>query len=186
MKLPKYLLLTVAAWILATAPCRAAYDIFLQTDTPVIAGDSTASGFAGAWELLSFSHGVTLPITGVGANRSVGISEFSDVAVAKFLDKSSVLVLLKVAEGSPIGKVTVTFRKAGPTGANYTFYQVVLENVLVSSMQQGGSAGSDDRLTESIAFNFNKITWTYYPVSQDGKVGTPITKSWDRTTKSGP
>ena len=178
MQLKKYLCLVFALSALLIAQARAQYSIFLETDGPPIKGDSNALGFEDAWVLSSFSHGVSLPIEGAGNNRSVGQSQFTDVGVAKFLDRASVLALLKAADGTPIEQVTISFAETSPK--RYTFYKIVLENVLISSISQGGSTGAT-KVSESLSLNFTKITWSYFPQKPDGTPDAPITGSWDLT-----
>ncbi len=175
-----FLISIVAASFFFAGECRAAFTIFLQTENPVIDGDGVAAGFANAWQISSFSQGITLPITGAGGDRQVGTSQFSDFAVVKFLDRASALMLFNVASGASIGKVTITFQTVG--AKPYTAYKVVLENVLASSIAQETSPTSaTNGVTETVKFNFTRITWSYYPQTASGSVGPPITTSWDLT-----
>jgi type VI protein secretion system component Hcp len=121
------------AFFLARPDCRA-YAIYLTTENPVIAGEETAKGYENSWRVFSFSTGVSN--TSV-AGQPPSPPNFQDVAIAKFLDKASVLVLLNTAQGAPIGKVNIFLvRETAPI---FVAYKIVLENVTISSISQ--SAG---------------------------------------------
>ena len=63
---------------------------------------------------------------------------------------------------------------------NAVVYEIKLEDVFFSSVQQSGSSGGDDRPTESVSFAYGKITWKYFPPT-----GSPITAFWDVRSNTG-
>ena len=72
-------------------------------------------------------------------------------------------------------QVVLTGEVSGKKGQK--FLEIKMEDVLISSFQQGGSSG--EYPTESVSMNFSKIVFTYYPVNPDGSLGTPVSGGWD-------
>ena len=66
-------------------------DVILMKMDPAIPGTSTMDKFAQQIELLSFSHGVAMQITGDVSNteRTSGKPNHQDFTVTKYLDQSS-------------------------------------------------------------------------------------------------
>jgi type VI secretion system Hcp family effector len=173
-------LLAIAGLFCTAVSARAGFQIYLQTEDPVIQGEVTAKAFPNAWQLLSFSQGITVPSDGsAGGGGGTAVNpEFSDVAVAKFVDKASALLLLRAAQGGRIGRVTISFYNE--TTPLYTAYKIVLEDAYISEIsQQSGDLLSPHPVNEAVKVNFRRITWTYTPLNSNGSLGTPITTSWD-------
>ena len=66
--------------------------------------------------------------------------------------------MLACATGAHIPSAILTFRKAG--GSQFEFLKIKLNDVLVSSFQNGGSA-DDDLPTDQGSLNFVKIDFLY-------------------------
>jgi type VI secretion system secreted protein Hcp len=178
MHLTRLLTVGALAFTLATA---SADNIYLRTESPVIPGESVAAGYADHWVLTSFKHEISRPSAASGGGSYP--ANFVPVAVAKFLDRASVLLLLKVADGSVIGKVHIYQVAPLDSGKTYERYTIVLEDVIVRSMSQT-LPSTNTPLNEEVTFEFQKITWTYRPQNANGSLGTPITRTWDRGTNT--
>jgi type VI secretion system secreted protein Hcp len=150
----------------------AAVDYFLKVDG--IDGESTNSRHGGEIEIESFSWGATQSGTSTGGGGA-GKVIFQDIHFTKILDKASPKLMLATATGEHIKEVVLTGEVSGKKGQK--FLEIKMEDVIISSFQQGGSAG--DYPTESISMNFSKIVFTYYPVNPDGSLGAPISGGWD-------
>ena len=76
-------------------------DVILMKFDPDIPGTSTLDQYARQIELLSFSHGVAMQMTGDISNteRAARRPSHQDFTVTKYLDKSSVVVF----RSSPAG-----------------------------------------------------------------------------------
>ena len=68
-----------------------------------------------------------------------GKASFSDLSFTKSLDKSSPQLYLHCAQSKPIRSAVLTLRKSG--GNQNEFYTITLTDVLISSVQTGGTAG---------------------------------------------
>jgi type VI secretion system secreted protein Hcp len=169
-------MIALAAVLVSPFTARAAgFDAFLEIDG--IEGESTKPGHVGEIDIESFSWSVKKTNAAAGPT----LSEF---VIAKKVDKSSPKLFEACAQGQPIPTVTLTCRKAGTTQPQY--YTVTFEECLVSSYQSGGSSG-DDRPTESISFNYTKITFTYQPQDANGvPTGPPVIGRWPPGTPGTP
>jgi type VI secretion system secreted protein Hcp len=172
------LLGALTAILLAALPIQAASDYLLVLDG--IPGESTDARYPAAIEIESFSFGVSQSGTIIGGGGGAGKATFSDMAIMKRLDKSSPLLYLNCAQGKHLDTATVILRKAGEKPFEYLV--VKMTDVLISSVQTSGSAGSDTP-TESLSLNFAKIEISYMRQKPDG--GTETTKTgWDMTTNT--
>lgn len=66
-------------------------DVLLMKTDPEIPGTSSLDKFAGQIELLSFSHGVAMQITGdiSSTERTVGKPNHQDFTITKYLDQAT-------------------------------------------------------------------------------------------------
>jgi type VI secretion system secreted protein Hcp len=68
-------------------------------------------------------------------------------------------------------------RKAG--GKAEEFYKITLNDVLVSSFQQGGSTGGEPVPTEQMSLNFQKIRMDYSLQNAKGTTGGTFSAAYD-------
>jgi len=158
--------------------------MFLKLDT--IEGESTDSKHKGEIEILSYSFGLANPPTGGSDSGGAGSGKasFQDFHFVSRTQKSSPTLFQASATGSHFKQALITVRKAG--GGQQEFLKITLNEVLVTSFQQGGTADSADTTpTESISLNFAKVTVVYSQVQANGSLGDGITGTWDRTTTTG-
>jgi type VI secretion system secreted protein Hcp len=157
----------------------AAVDYFLKIDG--VDGESTDDKHKGEIELESFSFGMTnsgsFSSGGGGGSGKVIVQDFHFV---KKVDKSSAKLLTACCTGEHLKTATLTCRKAGKD--QQEFLKIVLSPVLVSSFQDGGSAGSDIIPMDQVALNFGKIEFKYKEQKPDGTLGGEIVGGWDVTT----
>ena len=144
--------------------------IFLKVDG--VQGESSDAQHPGEIDVKSFHiKAINTPGT-AGGGGSAGKVAFSQAEFTKSYDKSSPQLLQKVANGAHIKTVSFTFRRAGGAGENFLVYK--LDDVLVSSYEQGGDTGVSP-LLEHVGLTFSKIVATYTPVA-----GPPlVTAGWD-------
>jgi len=175
--LSKFLLplATVGSLTVAPLPAMAAVDMYLELDG--IQGESVASKYAGAIDVLAWSNGLSNPASfQAGAGGGSGKASFQDMSITKYLDSASPYLLLYTSTGQHIDSATLTVRRGSET--NPLYFKVELKNIIVTSVSSGGSGG-EDRLTENISLNFSEIRWTYYPIDARGNATTPITVGYN-------
>jgi type VI secretion system secreted protein Hcp len=142
-------------------------DYFLKIDG--IPGESRDSKHAGTIEIESFSWSLTNtgspgpPGAGPGAGK-VSLQDFHFVAR---ISAASPKLMLSCATGEHLKQAVLTARKAG--GAQQDFFTVKMSDILISSFQQGGSAG-DVVPTDSFSLNFAAIQLAVTSESEKGIV----------------
>ncbi len=149
-------------------------DYFLKVDG--IDGESASDRHKNEIDVESFSWGAAQSGAGAtGGGGGAGKVSFQDFHFTMRLNKASPKLMLACATGEHIKEVVLTGEVSGKKGQK--FLEIKMEDVLVSSFQQGSSAS--EYPTESVSMNFTKITFTYYPVNPDGSLGAPISGGWD-------
>lgn len=152
-----------------------AVDMFLKLDG--IKGESKDHKHSGEIDIYSFSWGLSQ--TGsmhVGGGGGAGKVSVHDVSITKRLDKASCDLMLLCCNGKHIKEGLVTVRKAGEKPVEYL--KIKLTDILVSSVQPGGSGGADD-VMESLSLNFAKFEVEYYEQKADGSGNKAGNMGWD-------
>jgi type VI secretion system secreted protein Hcp len=93
------------------------------------------------------------------------------------MNKATPKLMLACASGEHIKKAELVCRKAGKEQQEYL--KIVLSDVLVSSYQTGGSAGSSVVPMDQISLNFAKIEFEYKPQKADGTLDAAAKSGWD-------
>jgi type VI secretion system secreted protein Hcp len=140
--------------------------VFLKLDG--IPGESTDPSHPGEIDVKSFAFGAK--------NSSVlggpGKVTFSSISFTKAYDKSSPLLLQRVATGQRIAQATFSFRRSGRNGDGFLVYK--FQDLGVNEYQQGGDTGVSP-LLEHVVLDFAKVQVSYLPVA-----GPPlVTAGWD-------
>jgi type VI secretion system secreted protein Hcp len=116
----------------------------------------TTSAGTGMFSALTWSFGASQPTgTTTGGGGATGRANMTDVTVSKRTDSCSPVLLGDVALGKHIPRVTIVQQDNNRDDV----FSVVLQDVIISSYQLSGSQ-SDEVPSESISFNFAKITIT--------------------------
>lgn len=133
--------------------------IFLKIDG--VKGESTDSNHKDEIELLSYSHGVSQPISAVASTSggaTSGRCNHTDLSVSKLLDVASPVLNQLCCTGKHIDSIVLTIRRSdGDKSIPYMVYK--LTDTVISSVSIGGS--SDQVPVETVTFNYSKIEWEY-------------------------
>ncbi len=163
-----------------------AFDCFLKIDG--VPGESTDDKHSDWIELMSYSHGVSQPSSGAassGGARSAERCDHDDYSVVKSIDKASPKLALFCCNGSHIKEIKMELCRA--TGDKQKYMEVVMSDVIVTSVRPGGSAqGGESLPLEEVAFNYGKIEWAY--TETDHKTGKPkgdVKTHWDLVANKG-
>lgn len=144
-----------------------AVDMFLILDG--IKGEAQDDKHKDSIDVLAWSWGeVNSGTTHVGGGGGAGKVSAQDLSVTKWVDKSSTALLGKCATGEHIKTGKLIVRKAG--GKPVEYIVIDLKEILVTSVQTGGSGG-EDRLTENISLNFKEIEFHYTIQDDQGNAG---------------
>jgi type VI secretion system Hcp family effector len=138
-----------------------AQNYYLKVDA--IPGESTSDQGTGQIELLSWSHSVSMPISSghaSGVSVKHGRADFADLTISKYMDKTTPVWNQRVSSGENIATATLTiFQADGASGKAVLYYQIDLQDIIVTSYSVG--AGGGDLPVETITLHFNQIQWTY-------------------------
>lgn len=153
-----------------------AVDVFLKIEG--VDGESQDDKHKGEIDVLSWSWGLsqtgTMHLSGGGGAGKVNIQ---DLTVTKYIDKSTPNLVKMCCAGDQFKKVTLTCRKAGKNPLEYVIIE--LEHVMISSLTSGG-ASNDERLLETVGFNFATVHFNYQPQKNDGSAdGGAISMAWN-------
>jgi type VI secretion system secreted protein Hcp len=153
-----------------------AVDMFLKLDG--IEGESQDKVHAKSIDVLAWSWGLSQSgCFHAGGGGGSGKANFQDISVTKYVDKSSMTLMGKIATGQHIEKAKLIVRKAGGT-APIEYVVIEMEKVMVTSLSTGGSGG-EDKLTENISLNFAIAKVSYLPQKADGGADAAVEFKWD-------
>jgi len=142
-----------------------AADNFLKIEG--VKGESTDDKHKDWIEVLSYNWGVSQLASATKSSAGGGTvqrADFQDLSIVKIVDSATPLLFLSCAKGDHIDSVTLELCRAGGDKLKYMEYK--LFNVIVSSVSIGGGGGSEP--TESVTFNYGKITVNYTKQARKG------------------
>jgi type VI secretion system secreted protein Hcp len=152
-----------------------AVDMFLKLDG--IKGESKDSKHKEEIHIESFSWGMAQTGSfGSGGGGGAGKVSVHDISITKYVDKASCDLMYACASGKHIPSGLLTVRKAGEKPLEYL--KIKLTDILVSSLQEGGSGGGD-QVTESVSLNFAKFQVDYQEQKPDGSGSPAGSMGWD-------
>lgn len=135
-------------------------DMFLQIGD--IKGDSTDPAHPQEINVLAWSWGMSRPaLIQTGGGTSYGKASLESLSLTKYVDTSSAPLMKSCADGKRLPNAQLTLRTVGEQPLE--FYSINMTNVMVVGISTGGSAG-EDRLTENVTLDFERIDVIYHPV----------------------
>lgn len=154
-----------------------ASDNFLKIDG--VEGESTDDKHQKWIEVLSYNIGLSQTASAAARSATGGAAshraDFQDLSIVKHVDKASPMIAKLCAKGETVPNVTLECCRAGGDKQLYLMYK--LEQVIISSVNLGGGGGGE--ATESVTFNYGKITQEYTPIGRDGKPQGKIPFGWN-------
>jgi type VI secretion system secreted protein Hcp len=149
-----------------------ATDIFAKLGD--IKGESVDSKHKDEIEVLSWSWGVTNPVSLAGSGAALGRAHFHDLSFTHKIDKASPVLMQACATGVHLKDATITHRKAGK--GQQEFLVIKLNGVIITAL---ADADSDDGSTETVSLAFAKINVEYKPQKADGSLDAGIHFKYD-------
>jgi type VI secretion system secreted protein Hcp len=123
-----------------------------------------------AMKILSYSWAgsanATIGTTGLAAGKA----QFGDLQVTKKIDKTSPLLFKGVATGNHFANAKLTLYRGAESPTAYMVYE--LTNVVITSVQHGGSA--DDVPTEHLSLAYEQLEITVNDEDETGKVAPSV------------
>ncbi|MEH6755836.1 MAG: type VI secretion system tube protein Hcp, partial [Alphaproteobacteria bacterium] len=144
-----------------------------------VAGDSTAQGFEGWFELDSFGLGQsqsgTTHMGGIGGIGSVNVQDLSvalsgNTGLTSFLNSASTGTHLDALQ-------IVGVTRNNENGRTDTVYELTLNNIITTSVSENTS--SDYGSSLNVAFNFSQIGLVTNGVNENGRPDDHQRYSWD-------
>ena len=152
-----------------------ALDMFIKIGE--LKGESKDKVHAGEIDVLAWSWGLSNSGSAqVGGGAGAGKCNVQDLSFTKYIDKASPDLMLACCNGKHFPKATLVVRKAG--GQPLEYFQITLEDLIITAVTTGGSGG-EDRLTENVILNFAKVKVNYKEQKADGGVGDKPEMGWD-------
>ncbi|MBA2500835.1 MAG: type VI secretion system tube protein Hcp [Chitinophagaceae bacterium] len=112
----------------------------------------------GEASILAYSGGISnSATTHTGGGGAAGKANFQDISVSMVTSKISAAFLKSVAMGTHFPEMRLKFY----SNSKKLYYQITIQNVIVTSVSFGSSCGSNPCAdqTENVTFNFPKIKW---------------------------
>ncbi len=152
---------------------------YLKADP--LKGESTDDAHKDWIEVESWSFGLSQPVSGPSGTggRAAARADFQSFCINKMVDKASVDLNLHCASGEHIAKLELEVCQE--TGEKVNYWKLDFENAMVQSVTVSG--GGSMRATESVCFVYDKVSWTYTAVKNDGSAGDKVgPKIWNLET----
>lgn len=155
-----------------------AIDVYLQIDG--IKGESADSKHKDWIECQSVNWSLNQPksaTASTGGGHTAERAELSEVSFSKVADLASPILAQHCAMGKTIPRAKFEFMRADGQGDPIKYYEVELENVLISHVAQGVAGG--DVMGESVGLKFSKVKWKYTQQKIGGGSGGNTAGGWD-------
>src|ERR1700738_5103288 len=155
-----------------------AVDMFLKLEG--VPGESKDQKLTDHIEILSFSWGATQQgAYSTGTGGGAGKAHIHEPAFTHLMDKASTVLLQMCVSGKHIAKGEFIARRAGADGKPQPYLNLKFDDLIVSSVQQSGQHGADDRMTESFTLNFRKFEVVYTTQDNKGVAQPSNPVKWD-------
>lgn len=158
-----------------------AIDVYLQIDT--IKGESTDSKHKDWIECKSVDFGVFQPksaTASTGGGHTAERCEHKEILISKLSDLATPLLLQNSSSGKTFPKAKLEFMRADGAGVPIKYFEIELENVLISSVSASITEGNI--LSEVVGLKFSKIKWKYTQQKIGGGSGGNTSGGWDLAT----
>lgn len=144
-----------------------------------IKGESADDTHRGWIECESVNWAINQPKSAAASTsggHTIGRAELSDVTFHKLADLASPILAQHCAMGKTVLKAKFEFYRADGDGKRVKYYEVELDNVLVSHVAQGVAGGG---MTENVGLKFSKVKWAYTQQRIGGGAGGSTVGGWD-------
>ena len=150
-------------------------DMFLKIDD--IKGESLDNRYQGAIDICAWTWGLAQPISSFLNTRTCGKVSVGNIQVGKFIDRSSPRLITMCCQGTRFKEALLVIRSAGGSKPVESL-KIRLKNGLISSYDIMAGKGNE-RLRETLSFNFAEIEVEYTPQKQDGSAAPSILSMWN-------
>lgn len=163
-------------------------DIYVKFEGATeLQGDSTDTKHQNEIEVSAFTHRVFQPKSSSASSAGAHTAErteHGEVVFTKDIDRATSKLFRAASAGTVYPKVLITFYRAyggkSSTSTSQTridYYKIVLEDVVVSSVQTDINDG--ELPSETFGLKYGKITWEYKQHKHDGTAASTGIAGWD-------
>jgi type VI secretion system secreted protein Hcp len=155
-----------------------AIDVYLQIEG--IKGESSDSSHKDWIECKSVNWEVLQPksaTASTGGGHTAERTEHKDIVINKLADLATPLLLQNCSSGKTLPKAKIEFLRADGKGERIKYFEIELENVLISSVAPSVTSG--DILGEHLALKYSKVKWKYTQQKVGGGSGGNTSGGWD-------
>ena len=158
-----------------------AIDVYLQIDG--IKGESADTTHKDWIEVKSVNWEVLQPksaTASTGGGHTAERTEHKDITITKLADLSTPLLLQNCSSGKTIPKAKLEFLRADGQGERIKYFEIELENVLISGVAPSVTGG--DILTENVSIKYSQVKWKYTQQKIGGGAGGNTSGGWNLST----
>ena len=158
-----------------------AIDVYLQIDG--IKGESADSTHKDWIEVKSVNWEVIQPksaTASTGGGHTAERTEHKDIVITKLADLATPLLLQNCSSGKTIPKAKLEFLRADGQGERIKYFEIELENVLISGVAPSVHGG--DILTENVSIKYSQVKWKYTQQKIGGGAGGNTSGGWNLST----
>jgi type VI secretion system secreted protein Hcp len=155
-----------------------AIDVYLKIDG--IKGESTDDIHKDWIECKSVQWEVLQPksaSSSTGGGHTAERCEHKDIVLTKIADSASPLLLQNCSSGKTIPSAKFEFLRADGKGDRIKYFEVELENILISNVAPVVAEG--EVLSESVSLKYSKVKWKYTQQKMGGGSGGNTSGGWD-------
>ncbi|HWJ94287.1 MAG TPA: type VI secretion system tube protein Hcp [Telluria sp.] len=158
-----------------------AIDVYLQIDG--IKGESMDDKHKDWIECKTVAWGVTQPksaTASTGGGHTAERVEMTDIQITKLADLATPVLLQTCAAGKTIPKAKLEFMRADGNGDRVKYFEIQLENVLISKVNP--QVGEGEFMHENVGLKFSKVKYMYTQQKVSGGAGGNTSGGWDLAT----
>lgn len=155
-----------------------ATDVYLQVEG--IKGESTDDKHRGWIEISHATWSIYQPMASTASTAggmTTGRAEISTLTFQKLADLSSPILQQTCAMGKTIPKAKLEFMRADGNGQPIRYYEVEMDNVMISSITP--DSGANGIIIEQVHFAFSKMKWKYTKQGVRGGSDGNTSGGWD-------
>jgi type VI secretion system secreted protein Hcp len=158
-----------------------AIDVYLQLDG--IKGESMDGEHKDWIECSSVHWGIVQPksaTSSTAGGHTAERAELADIALHKVADVSSPILMQACAAGRTIPTARLEFLRADGQGERIKYFEIELENVLISHVHPSIDPGVI--LNENVGLKFSKVRWKYTQQKVSGGRAGNTVGGWNLAT----
>ena len=146
-----------------------------------VTGESTHAKHKEEIDVLSWNWSVHNASCTQGGGSAVGKGTPGQVKITKKVDKASVEIAKKCAQGKHFPSAVFTTSKGGDAQEDYL--KITLKEAYIADFNL--TANDAGEVVESVVFSYGDIEFEYKPQKDDGTLAAGVTMGWNnRTTET--